>query len=53
MEERTELDLFAIEEATEELIQKNNDYVEAESKMSPESQAEYEAWLKEEGVSNE
>lgn len=54
MEERNELDLFAIEEASEELINKNTSYVEAENKMSPEAQAEYDAWLKENGgVTNE
>ncbi len=46
-------DLFYNEQASEELIAKNDEYVQAENEMSPEAQKEYEEWLKSQGDSNE
>lgn len=46
-------DLFYNEQATDELINKNDEYIQAENEMSPEAKIEYEEWLKGQGDKNE
>lgn len=46
-------DLFYNGQASEELMAKNDEYVQAENEMSPEARKEYEEWLKGQGDKNE